>query len=187
LESEAKGDVEIQKKAVEWYAKASRHGHPQAKEALARCYNFQIGVEKNDYPKAKKLLLQARQRLINQANRGDLEAMRYLIFCYLLGKPVAGENLASWTENRLYWTLRAAEAGDAQAQIEVWVNQVDWIFEKRKPDIRLVKGWLRTLARRGSTVAQFWLDHPFTSSKTQTKLSKELFSKLNKEGFFKWE
>lgn len=84
---------------------------------------------------------QVRHSLISQAEKGDLETIKYLAQSYLNGTGSFGKNL----QEGFKWTKRAAELGDGQSQFVLSNLYIDG--EGTTPDNKLGWFWLEKSAK----------------------------------------
>ena len=103
--------------AVIWYRKAADLGHEKAQFALARCYDYGNGVEKNPN--------EAVNWFLKAAEQGDAPAQNCLGYCYQMGHGVEKD-----ISKAIKWFQKAADYGDMYAQCNLascyeWGHGVD--------------------------------------------------------------
>lgn len=163
---EGKYTTKDETEAVKWWRKAAEQGNVAAQFNLGKCYEEGIGV-KLDYDEAFKWYSKAAEkgnaeaktkadslrgavRLLNAAERGDVDAMTELAVCFEEGKRFPKDLTES-----LNWYQKAAEKGHAEAQFRLAQKYSNGLGVS-KNETEAVK-WYQKAAEQGNAEAQLEL------------------------------
>ena len=143
-----------EKAAIEWWGKAARRGHENAKFMLELYNDYGVPISKvvATNPEAAK--------------RGDAVAQKNLGVCYAKGYGV----LQSWTE-AVKWYRKSAEQGYASAQfnlgrcyakgygvLQSWTEAVKWYRKAAEQGEALAQLILGGCYEKGIGVSQSWAE-----------------------------
>ena len=157
-------------KAFEWYTKGAQQGCKEAQYALGDCYNYGIGIDK-DEKKSFEYYLKA-------AEQGMPEAEASIAQCYRNGLGVE-PNIHKAFE----WNTKAAEHGDLNAQFNMGVY-----FAKGEgvtKDMKKAIEWYTKAAEQGMPKAQYrlaWLYAEGNGVEKSKEKAVELFKLAAEQG-----
>jgi len=165
------GRPELRDQALAEFARLAEDGDPHAQDTLADMYFNGDGV-----PKDLELSRYWRDRLAALGERGNVAAQMLLHWNYLMGPIVRDWDIAA------YWLLKAAEAGDPEAQYEIWCN-AEIVFPGDAGEAkRKAAPWLEKAAAQEYAEAMFVLSRRFGSPDNPTPKWRELITKAADQG-----
>jgi len=135
--------------AEKWYKKAACQGVSVAQSRLGSLYYYGRGVQINR-AEAKRLCLQVRERIVIDAQKGNVDCQLSLGWMYSEGCGMRRNYSKS-----MAWYQKAANQGCAVAQNNLGVMYAyDW-FEAIKKDYTKAREWYQKAAEQGYAYAQY--------------------------------
>ncbi len=135
-------------KALEWWLKAAEQGHVDAAHWVIKCYQFGLGMMKNDEEMVKWV-----RKLADQGDALALLHMGYFYACGMNGFPMD-------EAKAIQWWRKAAEKGQPDAEYsvgEAYITGFGGVKENREKAIK----WIKSSAEQGHKQAQktlSWLE-----------------------------
>lgn len=131
------------KRAIKWWLKAAKQGHPGAMDWLVTCYHRGLDVPRSDEKSAKWLL-----KLASNKSLGYEHDMGWY---YAWGRGVPRDY-----SKAVSWWLKAAKKGYSEAEYDLGESYAKGagVKEDKEESIK----WFRKAAEHGNEIAQYMLD-----------------------------
>lgn len=159
--------------ALALFTRLAAAGDPHAQSRLVNLYRDGREHVARDFGRCRYWL----DRMSDVAEAGNVDAQMILFGWYQMEPLVADDDLAA------YWLLKAAEAGDPEAQYEVWGNAETVFPGPRELAARQAQPWLEKAAAQGYAEAMYHLSRQyFAPDGRPSERALELISKAAEQG-----